>query len=47
MGGAARGFPYSGAKEHYILDIEDRAALRAAVEILEPITPLPKARKKK
>lgn len=47
MGGAARGFPYTGAKEHYILDIEDRATLRAAVEILEPITPLPKARKKK
>ncbi len=47
IGGAARGLPYSGAKEHYILDIEDKDILRAAVEILEPVTPLPKARKKK
>lgn len=47
MGGVGRGIPYPGAKEHYILDIEDRATLRAAVEILEPITPLPKVRKKK
>ncbi|WP_369282677.1 TfoX/Sxy family protein [Oscillibacter sp. GMB15532] len=47
MGGAARGVPYEGAKEHYILDIEDQASLRAAVEILEAVSPLPKARKKK
>ena len=46
MGGAARGIPYPGAKEHYILDIEDRAVLWAAVEILGAVTPLPKVRKR-
>lgn len=41
------GFPYQGAKEHYILDIEDVALSRQAIEILLPITPLPKPKKKK
>lgn len=41
------GFPYQGAKEHYILDIEDVALSRQAIEILVPITPLPKPKKKK
>ncbi|HMM07179.1 MAG TPA: TfoX/Sxy family protein [Clostridiales bacterium] len=44
---AERGFPYEGAKEHYILDIDDGSFSREVVAILEPITPLPKPRKKK
>lgn len=34
--------PYDSAKEHYILDIEDRELTAKAVEILEQITPVPK-----
>lgn len=45
--GAALGVPYSGAKEHYILDIDNGAFSRDIVAILESITPLPKPRKKK
>lgn len=29
------GFPYEGAKEHYILDIEDRALLEQLIPLLE------------
>lgn len=47
MQDASCGIPYSGAKEHYILDIENRALCRDVIAILEPITPLPKPRKKK
>lgn len=47
MQGAASGVPYPGAKEHHILDIDDADFSRAIVAILEPITPLPKPRKKK
>lgn len=44
---AEKGYPYQGAKEHYILDIEDRTLTQAVIEILEPITALPKPRKPK
>lgn len=44
MEGADRGFPYEGAREHYILDIEDTEKARAVIAILEPITPLPRRR---
>jgi TfoX/Sxy family transcriptional regulator of competence genes len=46
---AERGFPYSGAKEHYILDIEDAAFSREIVAVLEELTkvPVPKKRKAK
>lgn len=36
------GFPYEGAKEHFILDIENRALLDRLMPILEEITPMPK-----
>lgn len=42
-----RGFPYEGAKLHYILDIEDSELLSAVIPILEAATPLPKPRKRK
>lgn len=44
---AERGIPYKGAKEHYILDIDDGDLSKEIINILEPITPLPKPRKKK
>ena len=47
MSGAECGVPYDSAKEHYILDIEDRELTAKAVEILERITPVPKKRSKK
>lgn len=47
MSDADRGIPYGGAKEHYILDIENPELVREVIEILERITPLPKPRKKK
>ncbi|MGX8832782.1 TfoX/Sxy family protein [Amedibacillus sp. YH-ame6] len=41
------GLPYIGAKEHYILDIDNRDFAKQIIEILEPVTPLPKPRTKK
>lgn len=41
------GCPYKGAKEHYVLDIEDSERAKAVVSILEGVTPIPKPRKKK
>ena len=47
MADSEKGYPYDGAKEHYILDIENRELSKEIIEILEPITPLPKPKKKK
>ena len=47
MSGAECGVPYDSAKEHYILDIEDRELTAKAVEILKQITPVPKKKAKK
>jgi TfoX/Sxy family transcriptional regulator of competence genes len=47
LSNAEKGFPYKGAKEHYALDTDNADLLRAVIEVLEPITPLPKPRKKK
>ncbi|EGO64007.1 TfoX/Sxy family protein [Acetonema longum] len=47
MVNAEKGFPYDGAKEHYILDIDNADFATEVVNILEPVTPLPKPRKKK
>lgn len=40
------GVPYDGAKPHYILDADNAEQLQAVVNILEPLTALPKSRKK-
>lgn len=40
------GCPYDGAKEHYVLDIDDGAFARKIVSKVEEVTPLPKKRKK-
>jgi TfoX/Sxy family transcriptional regulator of competence genes len=47
MANAEKGFPYNGAKEHYVLDIDDTALVGKVVTALLPVTPLPKPRKKK
>lgn len=44
---AAKGIPYGGAKEHYILDIDDKNLAVSVVAKLEKVTPLPKPKKKK
>ena len=46
MGDAPEGYPYDGAKLHYLLDIEDRELTSRVIAILEPITPIPRRRKK-
>ena len=47
LASAERGFPYKGAKEHYVLDIDNAQLAREVIAVLEPVTPLPKPRKKK
>lgn len=44
---AEKGVPYQGAKEHYVLDIDNGEFSREIVSILEKVTPLPKPKKKK
>lgn len=41
------GCPYEGAKEHYMLDVEDRELTEQVLRAVEAATPLPKPRKKK
>lgn len=47
MQNAGCGVPYNGAKEHYILDIENTELAKTVITVLEPLTPLPKPKKKK
>ncbi|MDE7075731.1 MAG: hypothetical protein K2O62_00220 [Clostridia bacterium] len=47
MSEADKGYPYDGAKEHYILDIENTDLTEKVVGILKEVTPLPKKRVKK
>jgi len=44
---AETGLPYEGAKEHYLLDIDDAEKCGAVVRILERLTPLPRPKKPK
>ncbi len=46
MEGADKGCPYQGAKEHYILDIDQAEFSKEIIELLLPVTPVPKPRKK-
>lgn len=43
---ADKGFPYDGAKEHYVLDIDNSKFSKEVIAILEPVTSLPKPKKK-
>jgi len=47
MEGASKGFPYNGAKEHYVLDIDNGEFARDVILKVESVTPLPKKKKKK
>ena len=47
MADAPVGLPYEGAKEHYILDVENRALAARVIEILECVTPVSKRRAQK
>lgn len=47
MKSADKGYPYQGAKEHYILDIDDRNLCYEVLTRLEAVTPLPKPKKRK
>ena len=44
---AEKGFPYNGAKEHYILNIDNSDFAKTVAIELEKVTPLPKPRKRK
>lgn len=44
---APLGFPYKGAKESYILDVDSHALLREVVLTLAPTLPMPKPKKPK
>ncbi len=46
MKNADIGYPYSGAKEHYILDIDNADFSKYVVKKIEEVTPIPKPRKK-
>ena len=41
MEASETGFPYQGAKEHYIVDIDNRDLVDQIVELLERVTPVP------
>lgn len=47
MKDAEVGFPYDGAKEHYILDIEHSTYAKEVINALLPHLPYPKPKKKK
>lgn len=44
---SSTGFPYDGAKEHYILDIDNTELCKNVISILESVTPIPRSKKKK
>ena len=43
---APTGFPFEGAREHYILDVENTFILENVVKELEKVIPIPKPKKK-
>ena len=47
MQNAESGFPYNGAKEHYVLDIDNSEFCKSVIIELEKVTPIPKSKKKK
>jgi len=47
MENAETGFPYKGAKKHYIINVDDSEYLSNVVIILEKNVPIPKKKKKK
>lgn len=45
MKNSLTGYPYDGAKEHYILDIDNEEFSKKIVKKIEEVTPLPKKKK--
>ena len=43
---ADTGRPYDGAKEHYILDIDNRELAKSVISLLEPVIQVPKPKAK-
>lgn len=39
------GYPYEGAKEHYILDIDDTEFTKKIISLVESVTSIPKKKK--
>jgi TfoX/Sxy family transcriptional regulator of competence genes len=46
MQGALVGVPYKGAKDHYVLDIDNAEFSQKIVSLLESVTEVPKSKKK-
>ena len=46
MADAECSYPYEGAKEHYILDVEDHDLTERVLTLAEAVTPAPRPRKK-
>lgn len=44
---ADRGYPYDGAKEHYVLDIENAELVEEVVSVLKQVIPVSKKKIKK
>ncbi len=47
LGDARRGKPYEGARDHYVLDVEQEDPLREVCRVLERVLPFPKRRSRK
>ena len=47
MTDAGTGVPYDGAKEQYILDVDNSEFAKEIVLKIEAVTPLPKSKKRK
>ena len=47
MQDAEIGFSYKGAKEHYVLDIDNMEFCKSVIIEIEKVTPIPKPKKKK
>lgn len=47
MSASMTGYPYPGARLHYILDVEDSELMLPVIHILEQEIPVPKPRRKK
>lgn len=41
-----KGYPYDGAKAHYVLDFEDSELAEKVIRLLDEATPLPKPKEK-
>jgi len=47
MENAETGFPYTGAKEHYILEIDNPDFCKEIISLAKPFIPIPAPKKKK